>query len=308
MLRRGDAQMVFAHVPIRTERLGPRHALRMLHGDFGGFAYRELLRRCELPLVGLDFNDSARLSPVALEILDRSICYFKRELSIDRARLLPRNASSRQRELLSRNEHKLKPVSLGLCADRQANMPPAGAQKQFDLFFSGGLTSDVRRIEYPLLELLRRRGVRVATPATRLSQKEFLQWCGASHLVWSPEGRGWDCFRHYEAAAAGSVPVMNNPWISPFQPFGHRHAGLYYRSAVDQGRAAREFAGGLADDGRGLVETVEAALKDRERLAEMADTARRHAAAHHTHEKIVDHIIEESRIRAVTGTGKARAA
>lgn len=278
-----NARCVFVHVPMRTNYLWARNALRRLHGDCGGRAYHELIHANDLPIVGMDFNDYARLSSTALEILDRSVCYFKRELPVDRNRLLPPNPTARQRSLLAANEHKLRPISLGLCRGRQAAMPDSGIAKQYDLFFSGALNCEVRRAGFPLLEELQRQGIKVHIPPSRVDRPEFLRMCAQSRLVWSPEGCGWDCFRHYESAGAGSVPVMNAPWIVPYRPLNHGTEALYYQFSETPS---------WFQPPQPFVETVLQALNDRDRLDEMACNARRHVNQFHTHEAIVDHIVK----------------
>ncbi len=291
LLQSRPQQWVYAHVPIKTTRVRSRNVIRMLHGDFGWLAYRELLRAKACRLVGMDFNDKMQLSPVALQILDRSICFFKRELATDLSKLLPRNATRQQKEILDRNVHKLMPISLALCADRQSKLPTVPATKTSDLFFAGGLTSEVRKREVGLLEQLKAFNVRVDQPTERLSQADFFRRCSQSHLVWSPEGFGWDCFRHYEAAATGSVPVMNKPTIVPHQPLLHEQHALYYTPTS----SLRNQASTLSSSGRaGLVETVLQALQDRDRLVAMGKAGREFVLQHHTHQKIVEHMIQTS--------------
>lgn len=287
-LNESSTRFAFAHVPARPRMAFARGIFRMVRGDFGELAFREVLRAKQCPLVGLDFNDNTRLSGTALKILDRCLCYFKRELPADIQRLLPRNASSAQRLSLERNARKLMPVSLGLCASRQINLPQPGNEKKHDVFFSGDLGSDVRRGEIRLLEQLKAVGIRVFRPEARLTQQEFLKCCSESYLVWSPEGAGWDCFRHYESAAAGSVPVMNTPFITPYQPLLHNQHALYYLSEFGiKSPPAPEFRTVT----EGFVPTVVRALEDRPRLERMGMAAREFALSHHTHEAIVHHII-----------------
>lgn len=283
-----STRLAFVHVPIRPKRTFDQGLLRMLHGDFGMLAFREALAAKECPLVGLDFNDATELSDVALKILARSICFFKRELPTDLRRLLPVRASASQVEVVESNAYKFMPIPLGLCAGRMSNLPQENLPKKYDLFFSGDTSLSVRKGEVSLLGKLRDLGVRVHQPDTRLTQKEFLEVCAQSYLVWSPEGAGWDCFRHYEAAASGSVPVMNVPPITCYQPLVHNQHALYYVSEFrDTSASGSEFQ----DVREGFVSTVTNALKDRQKLEQMGKAAREFALRHHTHDAIVNHII-----------------
>ena len=127
------------------------------------------------------------------------------------------------------------------------------------------------------LDALATGGVRLDLPAERLAPADFYRRCAASWLVWSPAGYGWDCFRHYEAAACGSVPVMPYPWIERQDPLvDGEHAILY--------------------DPRpgGLAAAVRAALTDCGRLARMAEAARLQAWAHHRPEAIAARVVRET--------------
>ena len=296
-LNEETTRLAFVHVPIRPKRFFDQGILRMLHGDFGLFGFREVLSAKQCPLVGLDFNDATEMSDTAMSILERSICFFKRELPTDISRLLPRNASASLRLSLERNAHKLMPISLGLSPDRIANLPPPGNEKIYDVFFSGDTSSEVRKGEFKLLEKLKTLGVRVFQPSTRLSQQEFLKACAQSYLVWSPEGAGWDCFRHYEAAVSGSVPLMNVPPITPYKPLAHNQHGIYYVSGLGHRSAPAPDFQAVSDD---FITTVMRALEDRPRLIQMGRAAREFALKFHPHEAIVNHIVQtaESRLSA----------
>lgn len=292
-----STRLAFVHVPIRPKRTLDQGILRMLYGDFGALAFREALSAKHCPLVGLDFNDATELSDIALKILERSTCFFKRELPTDFRRLLPKNASSAQVAFVERNAHKLMPISLGLCSSRISNLPRDCGEKKYDLFFSGDTSSTVRKGEFCLLEKLRELGVRVCQPESRLTQQEFLKACAQSYLVWSPEGAGWDCFRHYEAAASGSVPVMNVPPITCYRRLVHNQHALYYLSDCREKTASGAEFGNISD---GFVSTVTKALQNRQRLEQMGRDAREFVLQHHTHEAIVNHIIRVAESRRTT--------
>ena len=293
-----STRLAFVHVPIRPKKPFDQSLVRMLHGDFGILAFREVLSATQCPVVGLDFNDAMVISDIALKVLDRSCCYFKRELPADIQQLLPKSASSAQRRVLERNTHKLMPASLGLSDDRIHNLPKEEHERKHDVFFSGDTSSEVRRREVHLLDELKARGIRVFRPESRLTQQEFFKCCAESYLVWSPEGAGWDCFRHYEAAGCGSVPLMNAPCIRPYMPFVPEQHALYYRSDFGN-RSARcpEFQSVT----EGLISTVMRALEDREKLRTMGMAARAFVLQNHTHEAIVTHIVRTAEARSLAG-------
>jgi glycosyltransferase involved in cell wall biosynthesis len=121
---------------------------------------------------------------------------------------------------------------------------------------------------------MRSEGLVLDAPETPLPRAEFYERCARAWLVWSPEGLGWDCFRHYEAAAAGSVPLINQPTIERHQPLiGGEHA-VYYDPEPG-----------------GLTRAVRAALADRPTLARIAAAGQAHVLEHHTPEAIARHIV-----------------
>ncbi len=179
---------------------------RLFFNDFAGPAYRYLTRRHQGPIVGMDFHDEAELSPTAVAILDRCRVFFKREWTNDPSRMLPKSSSRLLREMFDRNVHKLRPISVGLCAERQANLPTSFEDKTHDVFYAGTPSSALRIAEYPLLDELRRRGWSVDVPTERLTQAEFFRRCQRSRLVWSPEG---------EAGTVSAITKRRPPGACP---------------------------------------------------------------------------------------------
>jgi glycosyltransferase involved in cell wall biosynthesis len=146
-----------------------------------------------------------------------------------------------------------------------------------DLFYFGeNHKTTVRSDGIMELESLKSR-YRVNIPERRLSQGEFYEACARALITWSPEGAGWDCFRHYEALACGSVPLINYPTITRYAPLvGGRHC-LFY-----------------SPENGGMTAVIEEALKDRQKLIEMAREGRDFVFKHHTQKRIVEYMIEET--------------
>ena len=84
-------------------------------------------------------------------------------------------------------------------------------------------------------------------------------------LTWSPEGLGWECFRHYEAPFAFSVPIINSPTIIRYRPLIDGIHAFYY----------------CPDEPNALAEKVKTALGDKKRLREMAERAHAHVLKYH---------------------------
>ncbi len=235
------------------------------------------------PIAVIDTGDYPYINRADLFLLSRCRFYFKRELPTDAWRLFTKTAhgelptprfrrQSRLRHLIG----KLHPISLGV-PPVMSDFLPAEIDKTADVFFAGGIDglSTVRQDGLRELVALRDRGLRIDIPEGRLPRDEFYRRCAQAWIVWSPEGLGWDCFRHYEALACGSVPLMNQPSIIRHQPLLHGVHGLYY------------------DPEPGfLTSAIEQALADKERLRTIARDGKAHVLAHHTMAAIAKYVVE----------------
>jgi hypothetical protein len=250
-----------------------------------------LRRRTQAQLVVIDLVDEMTIDGRDLWLLERCDLYFKRELSQNvwttLQRVQPRHseyssmpADPRFRPLAD----KFRPISIGITGahlielqEREPRKPDA-VKKQYDLFFAGAVEhSTVRRAGLQWLERLRQQGYAVYVSTQRIDQRQFDELLSASWLCWSPEGSGWDCYRHYEACLAGSVPVINFPTIQRFAPLIHGVHCFYY-----------------AVEGDDLLQIIRAALADKYQLKKMALAAREHVLAHHTCDRVGDYILAES--------------
>jgi hypothetical protein len=244
----------------------------------------QLLRGRTLPPIAVvDLEDNASINRCDRYLLDACRLYFKRELPVDSWRLFantmtPRQPSRRFRANPANRRRiaKLRPISLGIPPDMEPLLPIARRDKTADLFFVGNVAGLPAR-EQGMAELgeLKAAGVVVDIPDRRLDREEFYARCASAHLVWSPEGYGWDCFRHYEAAACGSVPLINYPSIQRHQPLEHGIHCLYY-----------------PPEPGGLKSTVLSALQDKARLAAMAENAREQAVRFHRRSALGDYVVE----------------
>src|SRR5262249_35094315 len=152
-----------------------------------------------------------------------------------------------------------------------------------DVFFAGQIdpSSTVRGDGLAQLQALAAEGYVIDVVGDRLPFAEFARRMARAWLVWSPEGFGWQCFRHFEAPLAGSVPVIHRPRILRDHALEDGVHALYYEA-----------------DGDGLRRAVVAALADKERLARIAAAAREHVLAHHTFEALCARVVEQSGVTA----------
>ena len=248
------------------------------------------------PIAVVDLEDLPVINRCNLFLLDRSLVYFKRELPTDHWKVflktghhgVPTPRYRRVRRNRARID-KLLPISLGLPHEALANLPTP-QEKSVDIFFAGRIddSASLRRRGLEELRALTERGVTLDIPEASLPMAEFNRRAAAARLVWSPEGFGWDCFRHYEAAICGSVPLISNPAIERYQPLRDGEHAFYYD--VEPG---------------GLTRAVLTALSDRPRLAAMALAAKAHVEAHQTPGAIVDYLLKTTLQRA-NSTAAAR--
>jgi len=237
---------------------------------------------CGVPLTVVDRSDGSHIAEWNHPLLQAAETYWLRELPIHPQHPLIntsrrfRHHSNLDKNPLLRDVKKVRPISLGLSDARLPLIKPA--TKRHDIFFSGSNTSPVREEARRILQQLAAEGdYKIYLPETALSREDFYQACAESYLVVSPSGWGWDCFRHYEAALCGSVPVMNYPTIRRHSPFIDGEHGFYYD---------------LEDNG--LEPCLRKALADRPRLIEMGQSARSHVLQHHLYSKLLRLMLKAS--------------
>jgi glycosyltransferase involved in cell wall biosynthesis len=129
--------------------------------------------------------------------------------------------------------------------------------------FFGGTTS--RADGFPELQALASAGYKIDIPANGLPRNEYLERMAGAWLAWSPSGYGWDCYRHYEAAAVGTVALSNYPTIYRDKPFREGEHCLFYSPEPGE-----------------LTLAIKSALADRHRLRRMGKAAREHFFQNHT--------------------------
>jgi hypothetical protein len=207
--------------------------------------------------IAVDIGDDRCFCEATIRLFPRLSLYFKRELDLDqiadpgRVRPLP---------LFVPNEDRI----------------PQGREKDIDVFFAGALCNGIRRDAVEAIGSLSGRGLRVVIPSAPLPYPEFLTALARSWLVLSPEGYGWDCYRHYEACLAGSVPVINRPSYRRSLFLQHGVHCFYY------------------DTGPGsLVELLPAALADKDRLMRIAEAGRQYVLANHTRSAVARYMLRE---------------
>lgn len=253
-----------------------------------------LRSRITAPIAVLDQDDLPVINRNNFFLLDRCVTYFKRELPVDRWQLLLKtghpNLPTHRFRQISRHVEKLKklrPISMGLPMRKSVPLAQPVSAKTADIFFAGRVdaSSWVRTRGFPELLALREQGIVVDVPDAPLPPEEFYRRCAAARLVWSPEGYGWECFRHYEALACGSVPICNHATVERYRPLEDGVHAIYY-----------------SPEPGGLTAAVTAALADKTRLQRIAHDGQAHMRAYHTPHALAAYVVDET-FATVAGSG-----
>ena len=295
VLGRADVELIVVFPtffgPLSLRRLNRAiFSRRMLEGRsplVRGIAPELLRARGHARVVVVDLEDLPVINRNNLFLLDRCDLYFKRELPVDHWRVFLKTAHRdlptprfRASEAQARRIAKLRPISLGLPRQAWGVLPLPAREKRTDVFFSGRVrdSSSLRARGISELRDLASKGVVVDIPEAPLSPAAFYERCAEARLVWSPEGFGWDCFRHYEVPACGSVPLINQPTIERYAPLIAGVHALYYDPEPG-----------------GLTRAIQAALADKPALARIAAAGQAHVMAHHTPGALANYVVNSAR-------------
>ena len=179
------------------------------------FTLAELAQR--LPVAVADLADAPFLTPAGQEQLAACTAYFKRELPFDRLFLYyqQRPAPWRQRRLeLLPVVEKVRGIPLGIEDDKYAALKNRrAAQQDIDVLLTGTVTSTLRQAGLKHLQAWAATRARKVEIGDSLPFGDYCARMARSKVTLSISGGGWDCFRHAEAVALGSVPFMNRPCI-----------------------------------------------------------------------------------------------
>jgi hypothetical protein len=285
-LRRGEFDLLVVHA-MHYAPWHPRSFLTALRdwnirapvGLFGMFAWRFIHLFHDVPIAAVDLGDPCQIGRHNFFLLDACRVFFKRELPSDHWLAFcnaiypnfPGQRARRNKRSLRRVE-KLRPISYGTDPFPEEFHP---TEKRTDIFFAGSLAanSTVRVAGLSELKALASKGYVVDIPDEPLARPDYLRRMSAAWLAWSPAGLGWDCGRHYEAALAGSVPLMNYPTIMRDRPLRDgEHCVLY---SVESG---------------GLSQAARGALADKTRLRKMAEAGGEHIRKHHSRYARAEHV------------------
>lgn len=287
----------------RESRSAPSNALRFLRqlkrepGTFGFALLPWMLEGTRVPLAVYDWEDNTIIARKNWALLRRATCYFKTQAPRDpyKAFLFQDRRNDClfnivRQPIYTEWAAKLRSISLGVTLPESWRELPA-FEKKTDVFFAGaGHYSYVRREGLRQLEELRAEGYAIDLHVTgkgvaSIPPDEFLRRSAEAWLVWSPEGAGWDCARHYSTPLTGSVPLLNHPDTRRYEPLIDGRHAFYY-----------------GVEGEDLKRVVRLALADKPRLREMAAASAAFTRPRHTHAALAEYLIGETLRTARTGT------
>jgi len=170
-----------------------------------------------VPVVGVDIRDASCLMPKNRTILEKSNVYFKRELPFDRFfmyypdRLTPWN--EKRKKLLSYFS-KVYGIPLGIEDDKYLELKNKRTySKEIDILYVGTITNTLRKTALDYLEKLSNNTKWKIVIKESVPFDEYCDLTSKSKITLSIAGSRWECFRHYEAIALGSLPMLNKPTI-----------------------------------------------------------------------------------------------
>lgn len=259
-----------------------RSALRQFQ-DIGRELIPWLLKDTGVPLVVVDRKDEPPLiTPGEFPLLKLCKAYFHRECPIQpyasfygTSRRFGDSANIKRSRWLPQLFEKIYPISLG--CNSIPDFTPSH-EKKTDVFFAGAVEHSEARIRgLDVLKRLEKEGYAIDTPGYLHDRREFLKRASEAYLVLSPQGLGWDCYRHYEAGYVGSVPVMNYPTIRRYAPLEDRTHAFYYGIEGDH-----------------LYRVLKQALSDKPKLISMGKNARAHVLKYHTWERLWGYVMQSA--------------
>ena len=217
----------------------------------------------DIPVLGIDTFDDTLVHPWDMPLFLRAKLFFKSNLPYKYSSNFVEKDSLGGNTYLEESE-KFRPFSLGISEDRYRDLiarRTSAGDYPYDVFASIYIRNTIRkRAMAGLLKLKETSKLKILIPEGRLSQDEYYRLCAQSRVTLSPEGGGWDCARHYETIACGSLPLMNRPHIHTLWAGALPDAMVFEEDFSDYARKIEELVElshrpELLDDLTRLVET-----------------------------------------------------
>jgi len=248
--------------------------------------------RGKVPLAVVDFLDTSFVLPKDYPLLEAATLYFKINLySWRRRSLMPLETFFGMRRVTPFTL-KLRPLTNGVPKSRIPATVRPFHERDIDVCFTGNMApkrsaDDVNPFEdlsgNPIRQEIYERCVKlkdrfnVYTFNGRLPLEEYRELLQRSKLVVCTESFGCETWRHYEASAAGGIPLVNWPYTTNYMPMQPDVHAIYFSL--------------FGDD---FERTVARALADPAKLAEISRNTRAWTLEHKERGHVGDVVIEET--------------
>ncbi len=251
-----------------------------------------LVSGSDVPLAVVDFLDTSFVLPKDYPLLAAATLYFKINLYFwARRSLMPLETLLGQRRVLP-FAPKLRLLTNGVPESRIPVTARPMRQRDIDICFTGNIMphrspddpnpfgdlthNPIRQDIYERTEKLKER-YKVFCLNDRVDPAEYFELLQRSKLVVCTESFGCETWRHYEASAAGAVPLINWPYATNYMPFQPDVHAIYFSL--------------IGDD---FERTVARALADPTKLAEISVATRAFTLAHKERKHVGEMVIEET--------------
>jgi hypothetical protein len=262
------------------------------HRMLDSYWARWLVSGSNVPLAVVDFLDTSYVLPKDFPLLDAATLYFKINLYFwTRRSLMPLETFVGQRRVISFTP-KLRPLTNGV----PKSMIPATVrpmrERDIDICFTGNIkphksaddpnpygdltANPIRREIYERTEKLKDK-YKVFCLDGRVPLAEYFELLQRSKLIVCTESFGCETWRHYEASAAGAVPLVNWPYTTNYMPFEPGVHAIYFSL--------------IGDD---FERTIAKALADPAKLEEISQSTRAFTLAHKERGHVGEMVIAET--------------
>ena len=251
-----------------------------------------LVSGSNVPLAVVDFLDTSYVLPKDYPLLAAATLYFKINLYFwARRSLMPLETFLGQRRVIAFTP-KLRPLTNGVPQSRIPVTARPMRKRDIDICFTGNFVTHrspddpnpfgelahnpIRQDIYERTEKLKER-YNVFCLNDRVPTEEYFELLQRSKLVVCTESFGCETWRHYEASAAGAVPLINWPYANNYMPFQPDVHAIYFSL--------------IGDD---FERTVARALADPAKLAEISVATRVFTLAHKERGHVGEMVIAET--------------
>jgi hypothetical protein len=250
--------------------------------------------RDKVPLAVVDFLDTSFVLPKDFPLLQVATLYFKINLYFwPRRSLLPLENLYGQRNVIKLTP-KLRPLTNGVPKSRIPATVRPMKQRDVDVLCTGtiqpGRSADdpnpfgdlthnpIRQQIYERVCKLRDQGrYKIVCHDGRVGKAEYFELLQRAKLVVCTESFGCETWRHYEAGAAGAVPLTNWPYAQNYLPYEPDVHAIYFSL--------------IGDD---FERTLARALADPAKLDEISRNVRAHTLTHKDRGHVGDMIVAET--------------